>query len=110
MVLYEGRQIYFGPAHAAKSYFERMGFQCRHRQTTADFLTSMTSPAERYVRPGFENRVPRTSEEFAKLWKESGENQDVLREIEMYSQEHPMGGTSRDRFIQSRRALQAKLQ
>jgi ATP-binding cassette subfamily G (WHITE) protein 2 (PDR) len=25
-VLYEGRQIYFGPANKAKSYFERQGW------------------------------------------------------------------------------------
>jgi hypothetical protein len=35
------------------------------RQTTADFLTSLTSPAERIVKPGFENMVPRTPDEFA---------------------------------------------
>ena len=87
-----------------------MGFQCRHRQTTADFLTSMTSPAERCVRPGFEDRVPRTSQEFARLWKESEENQTVLREIEAFDQEHPIGGESREQFVMSRRAQQAKLQ
>ena len=70
----------------------------------------MTSPAERFVRSGFENRVPRNSQDFAKIWKESEENQVVLREIDKYNQEHPVGGDSTAQFIQSRRAQQAKFQ
>ena len=64
IVLYEGRQIYFGHADDAKRFFVDMGFYCPPRQTTADFLTSLTSPAEREVRLGFEGRVPNTPDEF----------------------------------------------
>ncbi|KAL9476207.1 hypothetical protein ACSS6W_006048 [Trichoderma asperelloides] len=39
-VLYEGRQIYFGPANQAKAYFEKQGWYCPPRQTAGDFLTS----------------------------------------------------------------------
>ena len=39
-----GRMIYFGPASEARAYFETMGFQPKNRQTTADFLTSITDP------------------------------------------------------------------
>lgn len=39
IVLYEGRQIYFGPADGARVYFEQMGWHCPARQTTGDFLT-----------------------------------------------------------------------
>jgi ABC-type multidrug transport system ATPase subunit len=28
-VLYEGRQIYFGKATEAKTYFEEIGFECK---------------------------------------------------------------------------------
>ncbi len=66
-VLYEGRQIYFGPTETAKEYFTNMGFHCPERQTTPDFLTSLTNAQERVVRPGFENKVPRTPDEFAAL-------------------------------------------
>lgn len=41
-----------------------MGFFCGPRQTTAEFLTSITDPTARQVRKGFEGRVPRTPEEF----------------------------------------------
>ncbi|KAJ9420068.1 ATP-binding cassette transporter CGR1 [Fusarium oxysporum] len=46
-VLYEGHQIFFGRINEAKQYFENLGFECPDRQTTPDFLTSMTSPQER---------------------------------------------------------------
>lgn len=39
IVLYEGRQIYFGPTENARAYFEEMGWYCPARQTTGDFLT-----------------------------------------------------------------------
>ena len=34
VVLYEGRQIFFGRADAAKQYFINLGFECPPRQTT----------------------------------------------------------------------------
>jgi ATP-binding cassette, subfamily G (WHITE), member 2, PDR len=39
IVLYEGKQIYFGPTTEARDYFEGMGWHCPPRQTTGDFLT-----------------------------------------------------------------------
>jgi ATP-binding cassette subfamily G (WHITE) protein 2 (PDR) len=79
-VLYEGRQIYFGPKDSAKQYFTDMGYHCPDRQTTADFLTSLTNPEERIVEPGFENKVPRTPDEFAAAWKNSRERATFERD------------------------------
>ena len=110
VVLYEGRQIYFGSTTSAQEYFVRMGFACPDRQTTADFLTSMTSPQERVVQEGFEHKVPRTPDEFAEAWKASPERQRLLDDIDRFDREHPIGGADRDRFITSRRAQQAKQQ
>lgn len=50
LVLYEGRQIFFGKTTEAKQYFENMGFKCPDRQTDADFLTSMTSVSTSHLR------------------------------------------------------------
>ncbi|KAK7680698.1 Multidrug resistance protein [Cerrena zonata] len=47
VVLYEGYQIFFGKAAEAKEFFLEMGYDCPQRQTTADYLTSLTNPAER---------------------------------------------------------------
>ncbi|PYH42887.1 AtrD, ABC-transporter [Aspergillus saccharolyticus JOP 1030-1] len=87
-VLYEGRQIYFGPADQAKQYFLDMGYICPDRQTTGDFLTSLTNPVERVVRPGFETRVPRTPDEFARAWQQSPLRNDLCKEIDQANQQH----------------------
>jgi ATP-binding cassette subfamily G (WHITE) protein 2 (PDR) len=110
LVLYEGRQIYFGPVRSAKQFFVDMGFDCPDRQTDADFLTSMTSPLERVVRPGWEDRVPRNPDEFAQRWKDSPERALLLTQIEAYEQKFPINGEQLQKFTESRRAQQAKAQ
>ncbi|KAH7121362.1 ABC-2 type transporter-domain-containing protein [Dactylonectria macrodidyma] len=110
LVLYEGRQIFFGCTTAAKEYFTKLGFDCPDRQTVPDFLTSMTSPQERIVRPGFEGRVPRTPDEFAAAWKASTAYVDLQREIEEYKTAHPINGPSAETFRAIKRATQAKAQ
>jgi len=110
IVLYEGRQIFFGDAKQAKNYFINLGFECPARQTDADFLTSMTSSVERITRKGFENKVPRTPDEFAKAWKESKEYKQLIADIETYDAEHPIGGEDAEKFKQSRKIQQANRQ
>ncbi|KAM6513591.1 Multidrug resistance protein [Fusarium falciforme] len=107
-VVYEGRQIFFGRADAAKQYFVNLGFECPARQTTPDFLTSMTAPLERIVRPGFEGKVPRTPEEFATAWKNSAEYKALQAEIEEYKVAHPINGPDAEAFRASKQAQQAK--
>jgi ABC-type multidrug transport system permease subunit/ABC-type multidrug transport system ATPase subunit len=109
-LLYEGRQIYFGHTTAAKQFFVDMGFECPKRQTTADFLTSLTSVSERKVRPGFETLVPRTPDEFATRWKRSSARNELLREIQDYEERYPIGGPSYNAFLKARRTLQSKHQ
>jgi ATP-binding cassette subfamily G (WHITE) protein 2 (PDR) len=87
-VLYEGRQIYFGPAEGAKSFFERQGWFCPQRQTTGDFLTSITNPQERQARDSMENKVPRTPDDFERYWRGSPEYKQLQQEIQEYEQEH----------------------
>lgn len=108
IVLYEGRQIYFGKTVDATAYFENLGFKRRERQTDADFLTSMTSPQERNVKAGFESRVPRTPDDFAATWKKSPERAQLVKDIEAYDEKHPFQGESYDEFVESRRAQKAK--
>jgi ATP-binding cassette subfamily G (WHITE) protein 2 (PDR) len=109
-VLYEGRQIYFGPSNQARGYFERLGFECPASQTTPDFLTSMTSPSERRIRSGYENNTPRTSDDFARCWKESSERQQLLRAIEVYNQRYRLKGEHHERFALSRTMEKSKKQ
>ncbi|KAI4844783.1 putative ABC multidrug transporter [Aureobasidium sp. EXF-8845] len=82
IVLYEGRTIYYGSAPKAREFFEKQGWTCDKRQTTGDFLTGLTNPAERQVRKGMENKVPRTAEEFERAWLESSAYKTMQRSIE----------------------------
>ncbi|OJJ07476.1 hypothetical protein ASPVEDRAFT_88724 [Aspergillus versicolor CBS 583.65] len=110
IVLYEGRQIFFGRADEARQYFIDLGFECPERQTTPDFLTSMTSPRERIVRAGFENKAPRTPDEFAAAWHNSEAYQRLQAEIEAYKAEHPINGADALRFRELKREQQARAQ
>ncbi|TLD33327.1 hypothetical protein PspLS_00132 [Pyricularia sp. CBS 133598] len=108
VVLYEGYQIYFGRADEAKQYFVNLGFECPARATTPDFLTSMTSPQERIVRPGFEGKAPRTPEEFAIAWENSAEYTALQADIEDYKSTHPINGPDAEAFRKSRAAQQGR--
>lgn len=108
IVLYEGRQIYFGPAGKAKQYFEGMGWFCPSRQTTGDFCTSVTNPLERKAREGYENRVPRTPDEFEAYWLKSDEYALVQAEINEHDEQNPMGGQTLGDFRESHQAAQSK--
>lgn len=108
ILLYEGRQIYFGRTTEARGYFERMGYAYPARSTTADFLTSLTNPAERIARQGFEHLVPRTPDEFAARWQESADRVRLLADIEAFEREFPLGGPRAQEFRDARGALQAK--
>lgn len=43
LVINQGRQIFFGPATEAKTWFERLGYRCPSTTTITDYLTSMTT-------------------------------------------------------------------
>ncbi|GJN93621.1 hypothetical protein Rhopal_006678-T1 [Rhodotorula paludigena] len=108
IVLYEGRSIFFGPADKAKDFWVAQGFECPEQQTVPDFLTGLTSPQERRVRPGFEGRVPRTPEEFEARWKASDEYRALKAELAQYDQRYPTNAELLDQFKASRRAQQHK--
>ena len=107
-VLYEGEQIYFGRTTEAKQFFLDMGFECPEQQTTPDFLTSLTSAAERTPAKGFEGRVPTTPLEFAKAWKASAQYAKLQAEITEFETKYPIQGQAYNEFLDSRRAQQAK--
>ncbi|KAL4737919.1 ABC-2 type transporter-domain-containing protein [Aspergillus similis] len=108
-VLYEGRQIYFGPISLAREYFVEMGYHCPDRQTVPDFLTSLTSPQERRVRQGYEDKVPRTAAEFAARWQESKLRKSLLQEIALFEQQYPRGGPSVDEFRLARQTEKSSM-
>ncbi|KAJ5952948.1 uncharacterized protein N7479_011361, partial [Penicillium vulpinum] len=110
IVLYDGRQIFFGQASEAKAYFEALGFESPSSQTIPDFLTSMTCPTERIVKAGFEHLVPRTADEFAQRWRYSPECKDLLKQIDQYIEDHPFDDTNMRNFAEARKCEKSSKQ
>ncbi|KAG5981708.1 hypothetical protein E4U55_002633 [Claviceps digitariae] len=82
LLIDQGKCLYFGPSDQAKQYFENLGFDCRERWTTPDFLTSVTDEHERNVRPGWEDRIPRSARDFADLYKKSDVYAQTLADMD----------------------------
>ncbi|KAI4255334.1 MAG: hypothetical protein LQ352_002620 [Teloschistes flavicans] len=102
LVIDEGRMMYQGPASEAKQYFFDLGFVSPDRQTTADFLTSVTDPNQRIFREGFELSAPRTPTDFERIFKTSETYKKVLADVagyEAYVQNS--GGEDARQFKQS---------
>lgn len=87
LLIDEGQMIYQGPANEAKGYFIDLGFDCPERETTADFLTGITDPAQRVYREGFEAKVPKTAEELEKAFRRSASYKRVLADVQAYEKE-----------------------
>lgn len=81
LVLAEGRVTYYGPRRIARKYFEDLGFICPKGANVADFLTSVTVLTERTIRPGLEEKVPNTPEEFENCYKNSTICKDQMDSI-----------------------------
>ncbi|KAG6380437.1 hypothetical protein JVT61DRAFT_8576 [Boletus reticuloceps] len=86
-LIYEGRMVYFGPANKARRYFIDMGYEPANRQTTSDFLVSVTDPNGRQVRDGMLG-VPSTSEEFERYYRQSSIMQDNLEGMASFREEY----------------------
>ncbi|KAF2740492.1 ABC transporter-like protein [Polyplosphaeria fusca] len=87
MVIDEGRCVFVGRAKEAKQYFIDLGFHCPERQTTADFLTSITDPTERQFREGYQDSAPKTPEDLETTFRRSDHYRRMLREVEEYESE-----------------------
>ena len=85
LLLYDGRQIFFGEPNAAKAFFEEMGFVCHARQTVAEFLVAVTDPTARRVRDTFEEQVPRSAQEFEDRWRASSNYAELKVAIEEHT-------------------------
>ena len=87
LLIDQGKCLFFGRAEHAKQYFLDLGFDCPERWTTADFLTSVSDEHERTIRQGWENRIPRSAEEFAEVYHKSDAFQRNLEDITDFEKE-----------------------
>lgn len=86
-----------------------MGWHCPDRQTTADFLTSLTNPEERVPSLGFELKVPKTPEEFAEVWKKSEARAKLLSDIDEFEGASPLQGQEIENMKKARKTQQSSL-
>jgi ATP-binding cassette, subfamily G (WHITE), member 2, PDR len=85
-----------------------MDFSYPPRQSTAEFLTSLTNPGECLPRPVFEGKAPRTADEFVRVWRDSKDRKELLEEIEQFNREFPEDGEPLQKFRQASKMGQAK--
>ncbi|KAJ5787614.1 hypothetical protein N7457_002604 [Penicillium paradoxum] len=107
ILLYEGRQIYFGSREGAVMYFEKMGWKRPLQQSSADYLTAVTNPGERECRPDMEHTVPRTPQEFETHWKQSPEYAKLQISMTEYKENNPLDGSAEAQLKQTKRLEQA---
>lgn len=91
LLLDEGRMLFQGPISEAKKYFIDLGYHCSDRRTTADFLTSITSPNERRFRPGMEAKAPKGAIELENAFRESPHYRALMHDME--DSTHPNDST-----------------
>ncbi|KAJ4132863.1 hypothetical protein NW754_015677 [Fusarium falciforme] len=82
LVLDEGKEVYYGPLKEARPFMESMGFICQHGANVADYLTGVTVPTERDVRPEFENRFPRNADMLRAEYEKSPIYQRMIAEYD----------------------------
>ena len=96
LVIYEGRQAFFGKIDEARQYFEDLGFVRANGQTTAEFLSYVTDPAHREATPGSVAANMHTAADFAASFKSSPQHSSLVREIDdSLSQYHPQAAKSK---------------
>ena len=87
--------VYFGPIHLARQYFIDMGYVPANRQTTPDFLVSVTDPLGRTMKED-DNKssdlrnhpIPQTALEFEEYFKNSEIMKMNLEDIRLYKAEY----------------------
>ncbi|KAF7554149.1 hypothetical protein G7Z17_g3127 [Cylindrodendrum hubeiense] len=82
LVLDEGKQVYYGSMKEARPFMESMGFICQHGANVADYLTGVTVPTERAIRPGYEDRFPRTPGALRAEYEKSPIHQRMIAEYD----------------------------
>ncbi|KAJ5603081.1 hypothetical protein N7537_006037 [Penicillium hordei] len=88
LVIDNGRQVFFGPASEARSYFEGLGFREKPRQTTPDYLTGCTDPFEREFKDGRStDDVPSTPQALVEAFDKSVFSETLDQEMKSYREQ-----------------------
>ncbi|KAK2626262.1 hypothetical protein QTJ16_004524 [Diplocarpon rosae] len=82
LLLDQGQQIFFGPTKDARPFMEGLGFECLPGANTADYLTGVTMPNEREVRPECIATFPRSVRKLREVYEESDIYQQMVAQYE----------------------------
>jgi hypothetical protein len=93
LVLDEGKQIYYGTRKDAQIFTEQLGFICDDGANVADYLTGITLSTERKVRPGWEDRFPRTADAIRTTYESSSIYQHMRSEYDYPSTDDAIART-----------------
>lgn len=85
LVIDEGKQIFYGPRSEARPFMESFGFVCDDGANVSDFLTGVTVPSERKIRPGWETRFPRNGSELRDAYYASQTKPAMDQELMFHS-------------------------
>jgi ABC-type multidrug transport system permease subunit/ABC-type multidrug transport system ATPase subunit len=66
----------------ARPFLETQGFVCSDGANVADFLTGVTVPGERQIRPGFESHFPRTHVELRAIYQQTSIKAEMDRQLD----------------------------
>lgn len=99
--------VYYGPASEAKQYFLDMGYATVPRQTTPDFLVSVTTDQRKFGEGVDERSVPKTAVELADAFRKSELGRRNVEDVERYKREF-VSSERRDQFVADARAEKAK--
>ncbi|EOA88814.1 uncharacterized protein SETTUDRAFT_159994 [Exserohilum turcica Et28A] len=102
LVLDQGKQIYYGPRKEARPFMESLGFACGDGANVADYLTGVTVPSERQIKPGFENSFPRNDTEIQNAYAQSTVKAKMDRELDYPSTDEAKANT--ETFVNSVKA------
>lgn len=100
LVLDEGEQVFYGPMKEARPFMEKLGFVCRDGSNVADFLTGVTMPAEREIRPGFEHKFPRNGKAIRSHYESSPVHSNAVKEYD-----YPTTTLAKDRTESFKQAI-----
>lgn len=93
LVIDEGKEIYYGPMKEARPFMEDLGFYCDDGANVADFLTGVTVPSERKIKPGFEASFPRTAEDIRERYVKSSIKSNMEAEYSFPTSDEAKTGT-----------------
>lgn len=83
-LLHKGHQIFFGTIPEALEYLRELGFVWPDRQSLSEYLIAVTDEDLRATKEEWEDRVPRSVDDWVRCWKQSAYYAKLQEEIKSY--------------------------